>query len=63
MNTRNAAGLTHVEHIAAHPTPTPCTCYHITFGGHCLNCGWRPEYDRPAPKTNEDYYRTQEAKS
>lgn len=56
MREKNAAGLTHHEFITAHPTPTPCSAYHITFGGHCLNCGWRPEDTRPAPKANADFY-------
>lgn len=21
----------------------PCNASHITFGGHCMNCGYRPE--------------------
>lgn len=46
----NASGLCYVEgmkqthraHAKCQNLSTPCSAHHITFGGHCLNCDWKP---------------------
>jgi hypothetical protein len=36
---------THSEHAAHARIATPCTAAHITFGDHCLNCGFNYNVD------------------
>lgn len=49
--------MTHIQYILQHPPTSPCDAYHITFGGHCLNCGWRPpETPRNVPPTKEEMF-------
>lgn len=32
--------MTHFEHSKKAKSSVPCAAHHITFGGHCLNCGF-----------------------
>lgn len=34
--------MTHTEYAAGVRVSTPCTAATMTFGGRCLNCGYRP---------------------
>ena len=41
--------MTHIEHAKKAGIKT-CTVHHITFGGWCLNCGWKPETEAEKAK-------------
>jgi hypothetical protein len=43
--------MTHYEWTAVHKPCQPCYSYHMTFGGHCLNCGYRPPDGYQPPST------------
>lgn len=34
---------THKEYSESVQPVVPCAVWHITFGGRCLNCGWKGE--------------------
>jgi len=34
--------MTHAEHSRKAKSSVPCSAEYITFGGHCLNCGYDP---------------------
>lgn len=40
--------MTHTEHSKKSKSSVPCAAHHVTFGGHCLNCGFN------APKKSYD---------
>lgn len=40
----NRKGKTHREHAPEGSTSQPCTASDLTFGRHCLNCGWSPSH-------------------
>ena len=37
--------MTHTEHAEKAKVSTPCSAQSMTFGGHCLNCGYKPTED------------------